>query len=309
MCSLFGVLDYGQTLSKKSMTRIISVLSRECEVRGTDATGIAYLNGGRMSIYKRPVPARRLRFHIPADCHIVMGHTRLTTQGSQKDNYNNHPFSGHASNMSFALAHNGILHNDRQLHTSEKLPLTNIKTDSFVAVQLIEKQNALNFESLRHMAEKVEGSFSFTVLDQSGNLYFVKGDSPMCICKFPTLGCYLYASTEEILGRAMKRLGLLDCEYEQVAISSGDILKIDSGGTQSWDHFSYEDIRRWGYCGSYFDHSLHDASFDEDYWEELRFVAGGFGYMEEDVDRLQELGYSPDEVEEIFYYCAVREEY
>ena len=48
------------------------------------------------------------------------------------------------------------------------------------------------------MAEEVEGSFCFTVLDRKDNLYFVKGDNPLCLYHYPELGLYLYASTEEI---------------------------------------------------------------------------------------------------------------
>ena len=42
MCSLFGILDYKGVLSTREKNRILSMLSRECEVRGTDATGIAF---------------------------------------------------------------------------------------------------------------------------------------------------------------------------------------------------------------------------------------------------------------------------
>lgn len=92
MCCLFGLLDYGHTLTEKQTNRIISTLAAECEARGTDATGIAYNSGGKLCVYKRPLPAHRMRFRIPTDARLIMGHTRMTTQGSEKKNYNNHPF-------------------------------------------------------------------------------------------------------------------------------------------------------------------------------------------------------------------------
>ena len=49
---------------------------------------------------------------------------------------------------------------DRLLQRSKNLPKTHIGTDSYVAVQLLEKQNALNFNSLRKVAEQVQGTFS-----------------------------------------------------------------------------------------------------------------------------------------------------
>ena len=45
------------------------------------------------------------------------------------------------------------------------LPFTKIETDSYVAVQLLEQKKTLDFASLKYMAEQVEGSFTFTVLD------------------------------------------------------------------------------------------------------------------------------------------------
>ena len=40
-----------------------------------------------------------MRWRIPDDVNVVMGHTRLTTQGNAKHNYNNHPFYGSATNF------------------------------------------------------------------------------------------------------------------------------------------------------------------------------------------------------------------
>ena len=94
MCSLFGMIDYNKRLTARQKDSILNTLARECEVRGTDATGIAYNIAGRMRIYKRPLAAHKMNLHIPHGVNVVMGHTRMTTQGSEKRNQNNHPFSG-----------------------------------------------------------------------------------------------------------------------------------------------------------------------------------------------------------------------
>ena len=102
MCCLFGLYDYGGTLSAKQKNRMIAALAAASEVRGIDATGIAYCMNGHLSVYKRPLPAHWMRFRIPEQAAAVMGHTRMTTQGSEYRNYNNHPFSGKAG-QPFAL--------------------------------------------------------------------------------------------------------------------------------------------------------------------------------------------------------------
>ena len=58
MCCLFGMNDYGNNFNGRQKSRILSILAKECEARGTNATGIAYNSGGRLRIYKRPWPAR-----------------------------------------------------------------------------------------------------------------------------------------------------------------------------------------------------------------------------------------------------------
>lgn len=108
MCCLFGIIDYGRSLSMSQKEHILTVLSRECELRGVDATGIAYNGQERLHIYKRPLPAHKMKFRVLSDTNIIMGHTRMTTQGSEQKNRNNHPFGG----TTFALAHNGIIDND-----------------------------------------------------------------------------------------------------------------------------------------------------------------------------------------------------
>lgn len=309
MCCLFGLIDYRHHLTGRKKSRIISILASACEIRGTDATGIAYNVGGTQRIYKRPVPAHCMHIRIPESAQVMMGHTRMTTQGSAKRNYNNHPFPGSAGKDVFALAHNGVLHNDEILRREFRLPRTKIQTDSYIAVQLIEQQNALNFESLRYMAENVEGSFTFTVLDRKDRLYIVKGDNPLCLFHFPSLGMYLYASTEEILRHAMSRMGLGTQAACKIPLACGEILRIDRDGTLTRSTFDSSRLfARWQ--APFWDMPYRSpwagtgrSSASGHYLKEIKSVAAAFGYAPEEIDRLAEAGFSPEELEE-FLYCG-----
>lgn len=291
MCALFGLVDYGNKFSARQRNKIISVLSEECEVRGTDATGIAYNSGGKLHIFKRAVPAHKMRYRLPENASI----TRMTTQGSETFNYNNHPFFGTANDVNFALAHNGVLHNDTFLRKSEKLPETHIRTDSYVAVQLIEKEKSLDFASLKNMAEKVEGSFCFTLLNDRDELYFVKGDNPLALYKFD--GFYLYASTEVILQNALKELNL--SKFGRVNINCGDILKLDSNGAVEVGHFDFHETFYSGY-GEYF------LENDEDYLDELSLL---YGIDREDILTLLDYGFSVFDIEEILCCPEIMRDY
>ena len=301
MCCLFGFVDYAGSLSVKQKNHLIRELSIAAEVRGTDATGIAYNTSRGLQIYKRPLAAHRLHLRIPAEAHVVMGHTRMTTQGSAKKNFNNHPFFGCVKGKSFALAHNGIVWNDLELRRTKHLPRTKVQTDSFIAVQLIEQQKSLNLSSLKCMAEQVEGSFSFSVLSEQDDLWLVKGDNPLTIVHFPKVGVYAYASTAEILNKALTRCGNWLGRGEKVDIEMGDIVKIDRNNRITRGTFDASKfyLSSWGY----WDTPLYPKAphSEEEHLALLKSVAKAFGFTGEMIDRLLDHGFTTMEIEELLY--------
>ena len=301
MCCLFGFIDYAGALSVTQKSRLIRELSIAAEVRGTDATGIAYNTSRGLQIYKRPLAAHRLHLRIPAEAHVVMGHTRMTTQGSAKKNFNNHPFFGHVKGKYFALAHNGIIWNDLELRRTKHLPRTKVQTDSFIAVQLIEQQKSLNLSSLKCMAEQVEGSFSFSVLSEQDELWLVKGDNPLTIVHFPAVGVYVYASTAEILNKALARCGNLLGREEKGDIAMGDIIKIDSNGRITCGTFDASKfyLSSWGDWDTPLYPKLPHS--EEEHLSLLKSVAKAFGFTGEMIDRLLDQGFTTDDIEEILY--------
>ncbi|MBS6641865.1 MAG: class II glutamine amidotransferase [Clostridiaceae bacterium] len=306
MCSLFGLIDYDKKLTARQKNRILNTLARECEVRGTDATGIAYNFGGRMQIYKRPLPAHKLWLHVPNGVNVVMGHTRMTTQGSAKHNQNNHPFAGKADGKSFALAHNGVLWNDKTLKLTEQLPKTSVETDSYVAVQLIEKQKALDFDSLKTMAETVEGSFVFTVLDSEDSIWFVVGDNPLCI--FYYNGFLLYASTEKILCNTASKLHL-SAPVSVQHPEEGEILKIDRSGQLTTGSFTPQtSYLHWWRYRPYYGSFLLDEEEQKSVYGDLFDAAKSMGVSEDEVQALLDYGCDPDEIEELLYDPALLHE-
>ena len=301
MCCLFGFVDYAGSLSVKQKSRLIRELSIASEARGTDATGIAYNTSHGLQIYKRPLAAHRLHLLIPAEAHVVLGHTRMATQGSAKKNYNNHPFLGCVKGEFFALAHNGVIWNDLELRRTMPLPRTKVQTDTYIAIQLLERQKALDFDSLRYMAEQVEGSFSFTVLDEQNALWIVKGGNPLSIAHFPAVGVYAYASTAEILNKALARCGNWLGRGEKVDIAMGDIVKIDRNGRITRGTFDASKFYRssWGY----WDTPLYPKAprSESEHLVLLKSVAKAFGFTGEMVDRLLDQGFTTDDIEEILY--------
>lgn len=296
MCALFGWLDYKGIIPYKTLKKLTQALANAAEERGTDASGISYVKDGNVTIFKRPKPAHRIHFNAPDSTKAIMGHTRMTTQGNEKHNFNNHPFPGHAD-RDFAFAHNGVLYNDVTLRKEKKLPETHIETDSYVAVQLIEQQGRLDFGSLKSMAETVSGNFTFTALDEYNSLYIIKGNNPMCLLHFADLGLYVYASTESIMTKALKKTGLNKFDCERIQLTEGDILKIDISGNITLSQFEVKDnFGKNSWVNWYYDS-------EDDYYtqhEELLLeLCGYYGVDEDDIILLLDYGYTADEIEDM----------
>ena len=303
MCCLFGILDYGHKLSRKEKTKILSVLSVACEERGTDATGIAYNSGGSLKVYKRPLPAHLLWFKVYENTNLVMGHTRMTTQGSERYNGNNHPFAGKAGDTTFALAHNGVLNNDKRLRRQFDLPATKIETDSYIAVQLLEAAGEISFQSLADMAEKLEGSFTMTMLTDDDTLYVVRGNNPFTLFHFEKLGFYIYASTEPILKTALKQLNMKLGKPTKIKLDCGEILRIDAAGNMTRSQFDDSKIfLGYSHWPRYYSRpavweTVQDSKAS--YIEDLKSVAAYYGIWPEDIDEMLADGVTPEEIEEL----------
>jgi predicted glutamine amidotransferase len=209
MCGVYGfILKRDGYIPGMQRRRVVRGLGTAAEVRGKDATGVAFPDPvkGKLKVEKAPIRASNFPFYknLPLDVTAVIGHTRATTQGSEFINENNHPFKGVTKNgQEFVLAHNGMIWNDRELKVTNALSYT-IETDSYVAVALLQKHNEINMDSVKAVAEKLEGSFVLTIL-AGDRVVFVKHDNPLTIYDFKELGFLLYASTEDILLKGLKQ--------------------------------------------------------------------------------------------------------
>lgn len=296
MCCLFGIYDYRGSLTAPQKRRLISALATASEARGTDATGIAYNCDGHLAVYKRPWPAHLMRFRLLENVRCIMGHTRMTTQGNEKQNCNNHPFVG-AAGTPFALAHNGIIYNDKELRQERKLPDTNIETDSYIAVQLLEQQGKLNFSTVRTAVEALEGTLTLTILDGRDNLYIIKGNNPLALYHFPRLGLFVYASTEAILKKGLKK-GLPRADRPvEVVMKEGDILRIDRHGRYTAEQFSTHNLweANFRYCWP----TVSTYSGEREYIDDLKSIAPAYGYDPRDIDAFLHYGMCPEEIEEL----------
>ena len=310
MCGLCGFTTYsGEKV--KEIHHLTNSLMEASATRGTDAAGIAFCDNGRVNIWKEGKSAYRVNYKPPTETRAIIGHTRHSTQGSERWNYNNHPFFGKCQNTKFALSHNGVLFGEREMKKKYKLPRTKIETDSYIAVQLIEKQGRLDHASIKFMAETIEGSFSFSILDDTNNIHLIKGDSPLSILHFPSEKLYVYASTEDILWKSLidtRLFAMLKAgDFEEIPITEGDILTIANNGERIKSHFDYREMT---YCRQY-DWRSYGGSYygmEDFYLSDLKSVASSMGVSPEDLDVLLADGFSYEEIEDYLYNYDFLEE-
>ena len=157
-------------------------------------------------------------------------------------------------------------------------------------------------------AELVEGSFVFTILRNDNTLFLVKGNNPLTIYHFPALGLYVYASTKNILDNALKKVNLNGkcCEID---VSVGEILEINSAGNLSRSTFTMQDYIHSLFNPYNWNYLNYAKWWEADEREELLLeYCGTFGVSEEEVQLLLEVGYDPDEIEELLMDTEAMEE-
>ena len=171
------------------------------------------------------------------------------------------------------------------------MPKTRIKTDSYIAVQLIEKYGKADFDTIGRMSERVNGSFVFTVLTNEEKLYISRWDNPICLLHFPKIGIYVYTSTKEIMQMALRGTIFEKQTIDVIPVSEGEMISIDKNGVIERSRFTPEYDDFFGYYGC--------RAFRErdDYDSYLCEYGNMFGVSEEEIMMLYDMGYDDEEIE------------
>ena len=278
MCGLFGVVRYGKQ-PNVLVRGLVEELAKASEFRGTDAGGIAYVSGGRLNVSKSHNAistngSLEATFEV---ARVIMGHTRMTTQGDHLNNDNNHPFLNQTKTV--AMAHNGVLTNDDALAVEYELPETTIDTDSYVVTRLmdmIRPDGYISFDVVRQAVEKIGGTFNFTFLDDNNNLWIARHNNPLYMIKLNDFGLIAYTSTKEIMVEALNEFLEPDAlEYlmnrvgdgafaEEIPTKSGEIIKITANGDIERENFKPLPYTPYTYYSA-------PSNYYEKYWQYYKY--------------------------------------
>ena len=138
-------------------------------------------------------------------------------------------------------------------------------------------------------------------------LYLVKGDSPLSILHFPKRKIFVYASTDEILFKALIDSPLFEDligkNYEQMPITEGMILKIMPNGQLEQSEFQYKDYYGMSWWEYDFNSGKRTTTPNEEYINDLKMCALYQGVTAEEVDYLLNEGWTFEDIEEYIYAC------
>ena len=198
MCGIFGFI-FHKPVAVKHRAAVVQFFETMALVnveRGTDATGAALVTPGQVKLHKYTQSAfsvirqkkwMDLLSEIPRDSHMLLGHTRAGTHGSNTIG-NAHPFRF----GTFVGTHNGVIMNHEDLNP--KNPFENDSKNLFKALS-----RTASVKDIKKLLKKVDGSMAIAYW-QDGYAYLARNaDSPCYLSMIPELGAYAYSSTKDAI--------------------------------------------------------------------------------------------------------------
>ncbi len=220
MCGIFGLVIKGNTLSGANARKLVNDLFCLSESRGKESAGLAVLMPDAISIYKQSVAAStmiRSRDYrafankmLAANAHpnqplVVIGHSRLVTNGSQENHDNNQP----VVKKGVVGIHNGIIVNDQELWSRFPSLQREYQVDTEVAWGLMRyfyEQTGSLVQASRQMFAQIEGTASIAALFHDLDaLLLATNNGSLYISANTKDGIYLFASEAYILRRLFER--------------------------------------------------------------------------------------------------------
>ncbi|MFC1667301.1 glutamine--fructose-6-phosphate transaminase (isomerizing) [Candidatus Omnitrophota bacterium] len=182
MCGIVGYIG------KKNALPVLLDGLRQLEYRGYDSAGICIVRNGEIKIAKRSGKIKDLVFSIKGKKYLNgarsgIGHSRWATHGAPT-NINAHPHFD--CSESFAVVHNGIIENFREIKEQliKEGHIFKSETDTETIVHLVEKYYKGNLEKAVFKAvRELEGSFALGIVcrKEPGKLIGVRRESPLVV--------------------------------------------------------------------------------------------------------------------------------
>ncbi len=224
MCGIFGMaFQKGHKMINEEVRYILDNLLIESQIRGRDASGVAFVSQNEVVVTKNNICASDL---IETDIYkksaekcihmsdnrptIILGHTRFKTKGTPENHHNNHPI---VTNKVVGV-HNGVISNDDDLFerfmSKFKLSFTRrARVDSEVIFRLLDHySNPMGHSmsrSIKAATRILEGSFACAAVNIGAPhvLWLFRCTMPIEIRHYPARGLILFASSANFIDSAV----------------------------------------------------------------------------------------------------------
>ena len=240
MCGIMGYYSFRNIRpDKEKITDMFTLL----ETRGRDASGLAFIRDNNLIVHKAPVKSSELtkssdwkNLTLPK---IMIMHTRMKTQGTEKNNHNNHPLF---SKNGTAIVHNGIVYNDKEIF-GKKQRDAEVDSESILHLLSIKARG----DKIKRLFDRIEGSFAVAAIDKSqpDKLFLVKKDNPIDLYYNSSDDILYFCSEREIMQEAMnikqitkKGFNLGENDFHFYEMENNHSLIINKDGVESYQKYT-----------------------------------------------------------------------
>jgi hypothetical protein len=221
MCGIFGLLatpDCG--VDAKHLQSITTDIFAWSETRGKDASGALVVLPNEINILKsafrvkdliqkkafQKVLSDAVKHYSIGSSFVVMGHTRMVTNGSALVAHNNQP----VVKGPYCLLHNGIIVNDNELWESQSLPQRDYEVDTevFGALLISLHESGLSLlESVHGAFKQIKGGNTIATLHKNHNeLVVATTNGSLYFWQNQSRNLTVFASERLIVERAIGKL-------------------------------------------------------------------------------------------------------
>ena len=233
MCGIVAYIG-----EKEAFPIIIKGLQR-LEYRGYDSAGVALLDQGELSVYKKQGKVAVLKEYVlgkNTTSKAGIGHTRWATHGLPND-VNAHPHKDQSGKL--AIIHNGIIENYASIKEGliQRGHKFHSETDTEVLIHLIEdvqqNENLSLEEAVRVALTQVIGAYAIVIIskDHPDQLIAARKSSPLVVGIGGDNDYFLASDASPIIEYTKNVVYLEDEEIAVVSTTSG--LKIKNIRNQS----------------------------------------------------------------------------
>ena len=245
MCGIFGIVTGNTRQLEQDLVRLFEL----SESRGKEAAGIAIMDAQTIRVMKEPESASELigkpaykkmlaATHSKSPAKVmVIGHSRLVTNGSEAIAENNQP----VIRDGLVAIHNGIIVNDKDLWKKNADLVRNSDVDTEVLVALVAKneRSGRSFsEAVADGFSAIDGTASVAILNaHQSSLALATNNGSLYYYQSPDGSEAVFASERYILTKFLedrRRLGATaDQSVEHVKPNTGIELRLSESGHSS----------------------------------------------------------------------------